>query len=319
MKHISKIICALLLLPLVSSAQNYPHYTMFMYDKLIYNPAYAGSRDVTSIDAIGRDQWTGINGAPRTINVSVDGPIGSYMKPFRHVALGVSINNEQTGVVTNTNIMAYYAYRIKLRSSILSFGLQAGTSMYSANYSQLNPFQQGDVQLTHDIKNSMLPNFGAGVFWYGENFYAGFSVPTILQNYYDKDFKNIDNVASREIRSYFLDGGYIFTLNDNFKLEPQVMARYAGNSDYQLPFNCDLNLSLIMYDRVMLGVTYRTDQSVEGIVHVQVTKNLNIGYAYDYTASALNGYTGGTHEVVLGFNFVRDNNRYSNPRFVKMF
>ena len=319
MKHISKLICILLILPFVSKAQNYPHYTMFMFNKLVYNPAYAGSRDVTSVDATYRDQWTGINGAPKTLSVSVDGPVGNYMKPFRSVAIGISINNEQLGVTNNTNFMAYYAYRIRLGSSVLSFGLQAGVSDYTANYSQLNPYQQNDLQLTHDIKNAMLPNFGAGVYWSGENFFVSASVPTLLQDYYDKDLKNTDNVESREIRSYFLSGGYVIPLSEDIKLEPQVMARYAGNADYQLPFNCDLNLSVILYNRLLIGATYRTDKSVEGIVHIQATRNINIGYAYDYTASALNGYTGGTHELVVGFNFVRDNNKYSNPRFVKMF
>src|ERR1700744_1567171 len=109
MKHII-IAAALLCAANVSQAQNYPHYTMFMFNKLLYNPAYAGNKDLTTVNAYYRDQWTGIDGAPKTFTVSVDGPVGSYMKPFRHVALGLLISNEQLGVVNNTNVMAYYAY-----------------------------------------------------------------------------------------------------------------------------------------------------------------------------------------------------------------
>src|ERR1700744_1531616 len=90
--------------------QSYPHFTMFMFNKLIYNPAYAGNKDLTTINGFYRSQWVGIDGAPKTLNVSVDGPVGSYMKPFRRVALGLSFTNEQLGVTTNNNIMAYYAY-----------------------------------------------------------------------------------------------------------------------------------------------------------------------------------------------------------------
>lgn len=295
------------------------HYSMFMYNKLLYNPGYAGSRDVTSINALYREQWVGIDGAPRNFSVSIDGPVGSYMKPFRHVALGISVSNESAGVLNNTNMMAYYAYRIQVRKTLLSFGLQAGTSMLTARYSELNPYQSGDNSLTKDVKNAMLPNFGAGVYWRGDQFYVGASVPSLLQNYYDKDNKTVDNQSARQVRTYYLSGGYVFTLSDNFKLEPQVLFRYAGNSDYQLPASADFNLSGIFYDRLLLGVTYRTDQSIAGIIHLQVTNNVNVGYSYDYATKVLNGFTGGSHEITLGFDFVRDNNKYINPRFIKLF
>jgi type IX secretion system PorP/SprF family membrane protein len=318
MKYCNYLLGFALLLPALGFAQSEPHYTMFMYNKLLYNPAYAGSRDLTSVNADYRDQWTGINGAPKTFNVSVDGPVGSYMSAFRKVALGISINNEQIGVENKTNLMAYYAYRIKFEKSVLSFGLQAGANLYSANYNQLNPYQQNDPNLTHNINNAFLPNFGAGVYWSASNYYAGFSVPNMLEDVYDKK-SNVNNVYSKEIRGYYLNGGYVFPVSEVLKLEPQVMARYAGDSTYSLPFNCDFNLSAIIYDRLLFGVTYRTDNSFEGILHVQATKSINIGYAYDYIASALNGYAGGSHEIVVGFDIIRNDSKYATPRFIKAF
>ena len=300
-------------------AQSDQHYTMFMYNKLLYNPGYTGSRDVMSVNAVYRDQWTGINGAPKTINVSVDGPLGNYMESFRKVAIGVSINNEKLGVENNTSLKAYYAYRIKLSSSVLSFGLSAGADMYSANYSQTNPFQQNDPNLTNDVKNAFLPNFGAGAYWSGDAFYAGFSVPNFLQNYYDKTSEKSNTIQARQIRGYYICGGYVFPLGETFKLEPQVLVRYAGNATYKLPVNSDINLSLIAYDRIMLGFTYRTDKSLETIIHVQATKKINIGYAYDYIMSGLSGYSKGTHEIVLGYDFIRENSKYSTPRFIRAF
>jgi type IX secretion system PorP/SprF family membrane protein len=319
MKHNIKFLYLLLLLPAFASAQSDQHYTMFMYNKLLYNPAYTGSRDVVSANGVYRDQWDGINGAPKTFSATIDAPVGSYMLPFHKVALGLSFTNEQVGVEQNQNIVAYYAYRIKLETSVLSFGLQAGAKLYTANYSQLNPYQQNDLNLTHDIKNVFLPNFGAGAYWSGENFYAGLSVPNILQNYYDEKERKINNERAREIRGYYLSGGYVIPVSENFQIEPQVMGRYAGNATYQLPFNADLNVSAIIYQRFLFAVTYRTDKSVEGIVHVQATKNINIGYAYDYLMSALQGYNNGSHELVIGFDFIREHAKFTTPRFVKSF
>ena len=307
-----------LALPLCANAQNHPHYTMFMYNKLLFNPAYAGNKNMTTVNAAYRSQWTGLNGAPKTFSVAVDGPVGNYVKPFRRVALGLSASNEQLGITNNTNLAAYYAYRIPMEKSVISFGLQAGGSLYSAKYSDLNTFQVGDNALKQDVNNSFLPNFGAGIYWSGEKHYISASAPNLLQNYYD-DNRRSDDFSGKQLRSYYLSGGYVFTISDNFKLEPQVMGRYAGNSKYQLPVNVDMNLSAIFYDRLLLGVTYRTDKSIEGILHVQATKHLNVGYSYDYTVSGLNGYNNGSHEVVLGIDFIRDNNKYTNPRFIKAF
>jgi type IX secretion system PorP/SprF family membrane protein len=300
-------------------AQTEPHYTMFMYDKLLYNPGYAGNKDMTTVNADYRDQWTGISGAPKTFNVTVDGPVGSYMSSFRPVAIGISADNEQLGVENNTDIKAYYAYRIKLRKSVISFGIDAGAKIYSANYNELNPYQQNDPNLVHSIKNELLPNFGAGVYWAADHFYAGLAIPNLLENYYDKSGHGVSNETSREIRGYYLNGGYVFPVNEMLKLEPQVIVRYSGDGTYQLPVNCDFNVSAILYDRLMVGVTYRTDNSVEGIIHIQATKNLNVGYAYDYLMSALEGYSGGSHEIVVGYDFVRDNSKYTTPRFIKPF
>ena len=307
------------LLPVFSIAQSDQHYTMFMYNKLLYNPAYAGSRDVTSVNADYRDQWDGINGAPKTGNITIDAPLGSFMKPFRKFALGFSLTNELLGVEHNTDMKAYYAFRIQLKKSVLSFGISGGFDLYSANYSQLSLYQPNDPNFAYNISNSMLPNFGAGVYWAGDNFYCGASVPNLLQDEYDKKEVMVNNNIATQIRGYYLSGGYVFPANETVNLEPQAMVRYAGDGNTQLPVSVDLNLSAIIYNRFLVGVTYRTDKSFEGIVHIQATKKINIGYAFDYLVSGLNGYNGGTHEIVVGFDFVKDNSKYLTPRFIRKF
>jgi type IX secretion system PorP/SprF family membrane protein len=320
MKWPIKLLLLLLLLPCAASAQSDQHYTMFMYNKLLYNPAYAGSREATSINALYRNQWTGIDKAPVTFNISADGLLGSYMKPFRKVAVGGSINNESQGIENNTNIRAYYAYRLQLKKSILSFGLSGGGSLYSARYSELHPQNPTpDPNLANDVRNSFLPNFGFGVYWSADNYYVSFGIPGLLQNHYDRKGPNINNVRARQVRGYYLSGGYVYKASSIIKLQPQLLMRYAGNTDYKLPFSADINLSAIAYDRAMLGFSYRTDKSFEAILHVQATDKINIGYAYDYMMSALNGYSGGSHEIVVGYDFVREHSKYANPRFLKTF
>jgi len=308
------------LLPLAGTSQHYPHYTMFMFNKLIYNPAYAGSKNLTTVNAFGRKQWAGFEGAPNSVNVSIHGMVGSYMKPFRKVALGLSLNAEKIGVTKSTNIMTYYAYKIKTgKNSVLSLGLQAGVAIYNIDYNALNPYQQNDPELMSNVNNAPLPNFGAGAYYTGKNYYASFAIPNLLQNSYNNKSENPNVLQSKQIRTYFLSGGYVIPVSRTIKIEPQVLARYAANSTYSLPFNADMNMSVFFYERYMIGATYRTDKSLEGMVYVQLTTNLYMGYSYDYTMSALRGYNKGTHELTVGYDFLRDRNKYINPRFIKLF
>jgi len=312
-----------LFIVVISKAQNYPHYTMFMFNKLLYNPAYAGNKDLTTVNVYGRRQWTGINGAPSGATITIDGPLGSYMKPFRPVAVGFVLNTEKAGIVTNTSLIGYYAYRIQMANkSTLSFGLQAGLTLHSADYSQLNPLDQNDPNINYskDISNIPLPNFGAGVYYSGKNFYAGFSIPYLVENKYSHNsWGSKSDIYGKQVRTYFLSGGYIFKISDAVKLEPQVLARYASDNMYKLPFNADLNLSCFFYERFMIGATYRTDKSIEGILFMQITNNICIGYAYDYAVGDLRNYNYGTHEFTVGFDFLKDKNKYMNPRFIKLF
>lgn len=309
----------LALTPFAGFAQDHPHFTMFMFNKLVYNPGYTGSRNVLSINAMWRNQWDGIDGAPKNIGLTLDAPVGKSTEEYHRLALGLVLNKENTGPVDNSYISANAAYRIPMREAgVLSIGLQAGVSLYSAKYSDLDPLDKDDNMLQKDVKNAILPNAGLGVYWSNKRAYAGLSIPTLIENYYDKNQANYPSgKKARQLRSYYLSGGYSFRINDELTLLPQVIARYAADGNYKMPFNADINLTGIIYKRFMVGVTYRTDQSLEAMVHVQVLKRINLGYAYDYVITDLNKYAKGTHEIVLGFDLIKDRKDYDDPRFIR--
>lgn len=307
-------------LPAIAPAQTYPHYTMFMYNKLTYNPGYAGSRDLLAINATYRNQWTGMAGAPVNFNLCVDAPVGKRTQEFQPVALGLSINRESIGPTTTTNIGAVYAYRIRLGSTTLSGGLRAGASLYNARYSDLNLVDQNDDMLTNDIRNAVLPNVGFGLYWSSRRFYAGLSIPDLLQNYFDKDQSNYPSGRqARQLRSSYLSGGYMFPVSEHLNLLPQVIVRHGSDARYELPLSTDINLTAIFYQRLMIGASYRTDKSIQGIVHLQAGRKLSIGYAYDHSMNDLSRFARGSHEITVGFNFKKDLNDYADPRFIKDF
>lgn len=290
-----------------------------MFNKLVYNPAYAGNKDVFCLNVDNRYQWVGINGAPRSFNISIDAPIKS--PPVNRSSLGLGVSNERIGVVSYTGFKGYYAFRIFFERSTISLGVSGGVKLYSVNYGQLNPFNPNDPNATNNLRNKRLPNAGTGIFWKDakdERFYLGFSIPNLIENRY------YENTGANEIRGYYFSGGYIIPIKDKdgdntVKLEPQLMVRYIKNDKYKLPVSTDINLSAIIRDKLMFGLTYRTDKSVEGIVHLQVLHNINIGYASDFLFSSLSPYSGWTHELMVGYDLPKGSAKYMSPRFIKSF
>lgn len=325
-KGIQVLITLMALLPFQNYAQTDGHYTMFMFNKLYYNPAYAGEKELPTINATYRYQWSDMPGAPKAFNFSADAPVGKFTRQFRPVALGINLINEQLGVEKYTTVMGNYAYRFAIKKATLSIGLRGGAKLYSANYGQLDIAHSGDPNFQGGISTLVLPNFGTGAFWSAKDnnqrdkYYLGLSIPALLQNHYGKNSQN-NTVLAKETRCVYLSGGYIFPTGNNspFTLTPQAIVRFLGNLNYHLPVNCDLNLSTTYKDRFTLGITYRTDKSVEFIAHLQVLREVNIGYAYDYSFSPLFPYLGQTHEIVVGFDIVRKNPKYLNPRFIRSF
>ncbi len=328
MNNQTRLLLLLCSLPLYVLAQSDHHYSMFMYNKLLYNPGYTGSREVTAMNMQGRWQWPNVQGnlgqggsleGVKTMNITVDAPVGSYMKPERKVAVGLSASREISYWDNNTDLKAYYAYRIKLQRSVLSLGLSAGAMLYSSDPNNITVFQSGDPSFAHEIKNALLPNAGVGAYWSGERFYVGLSVPTLVQNKYDPKSTTTGAIPARQIRAYYLSGGYVFRAGDDFKLRPQLLVRYAKNAYYALPLSADINVSATAYDRVMAGISYRTGGALIFLVQVQATTRFNIGYAYDYVTNDLGRYTKGAHEVVIGFEFNHERTKFTAPRFSKAF
>ncbi|HEX6333331.1 MAG TPA: type IX secretion system membrane protein PorP/SprF, partial [Flavisolibacter sp.] len=69
-------ITALFLFPLCLAAQQRPHYTQYILNNYILNPALTGIENYTDIKISARDQWVGLDGAPRTIYLTAHAPLG---------------------------------------------------------------------------------------------------------------------------------------------------------------------------------------------------------------------------------------------------
>jgi len=287
-------------------AQQDPHYTQYMYNMNVINPAYAGSKENLAFGLLYRKQWVDVDGAPQTGTFSGHSPVG------KNVGLGLSAITDKIGPVNETNVYADFSYTLNLGGEHrLALGLKAGATFHKVGlYDDIgNGYvpQPNDPAFSQNISNTYF-NIGTGVFYYTNNYYVAFSVPNMLKSKH-LDFNGTD--FGSEVSHYFLTGGYVFQLTDNFKLKPSFMVKSAFGVDPSI----DGSLNALFFEKFEIGATYRLDDSWGGMVNYAITPNLRIGYAYDHIVSDLKVTTPASHEIMLLFdvNFPKKVSR--SPRY----
>lgn len=290
---------------LSASAQQEAMYTQYMFNKLLINPGYAGSRAATSVTALYRDQWTGFEGAPSTATVSVHGHLRNP-----NIALGLTVINDRLGITENTGVYAVYAYRLPLGKGRLSFGVQGGFDHLRMGLSTAVSIDAGDPSLAADF-SALAPNAGAGVYFQSERFYAGVSAQRLIENKIsDTDIVDADDAFSHQSRHAYAMVGGMIRLSEIVEFRPSALVKMVANA----PVQADINASFLFVERVWAGVSYRTNASVDFMAEYQVNRQLRVGYAYDIQTSAVGPYTQGSHEVMVGIDLDFSKTRIVTPR-----
>lgn len=286
-----------------AEAQQDPQYTMYMYNQAVLNPAYAGSTGHLSIMGLYRDQWSGFEGAPKTLTFSGHTPVG------KNVGLGLSFISDQHGPVKENNIYADFSYTVQLgETTKLAFGAKGGVTLHDiALSSGVTTQVPGDPFFAQDV-NSATPNVGLGTFLYGEKYYVGLSVPNLLNSVHlDENGRKYGS----EIQHYFVTAGYVFQVTPNTKFKPSFMVK----SSFESPISYDINANFLFYDRFELGASYRAEDSFSGLVNFGITRNLRIGYAYDHILTDINIAAKASHEIILLFDVDFPKKVSRSPRF----
>ncbi|HRG57350.1 MAG TPA: type IX secretion system membrane protein PorP/SprF [Bacteroidia bacterium] len=301
------IIAASLIISSVSvNAQQDIMLSQYMFNGLFLNPAYSGSHKYMSATLLHRNQWTGWDGAPKTNIIGIDGPLRN-----RTMGWGLIFANDKIGPTTQNDIMANYSYHLKLGKGKLSLGLRGGASIVSSNLQGVSTVIGGDEAFATNIKSSFLPKFGTGAYYYTKKYYAGISIPTLIAYDPDKNFNFDLNKSSDARRHYFITGGYVFELSDMIKLKPSVLLKYQKAA----PLQADINCNVLINDVFWIGASYRTNAAVIGIIEYQINPMFRVGYAYDYSTTAINRYSSGSHEVMIGIDLGHDIMKSKNPRY----
>lgn len=304
------IVAILGLFALNTQAQQDPHYTQYMYNMNVMNPAYAGSKDALAVGLLYRQQWVNVDGAPKTATLSVHSPVG------KNVGLGLSVVSDKIGPVEENNIYGDFSYTLKLGGAHrLALGLKSGITFQTVGlYSDIgNGYvqQPGDRAFQENSSNSYF-NLGTGFFYYNPKFYLAASIPNMLEaTYLDLHEDGKQYEFGSEAQHFFVTGGYVFDLSANTKFKPSFMAKTA----FGAPLSLDLSANALFYNKFEMGATYRLDDSFGAMVNYAISPSIRVGYAYDHIVSDLRVSTPSSHEIMLLFDINPSKKVSVSPRF----
>ena len=291
-------------------AQQDPNYTQYMYNMNVMNPAYAGSKENMAGSFMYRQQWVGLEGAPKTATFSLHSPVG------KNVGLGISAISDKIGPVEENNVYADFSYTLNLGgSNRLALGLKAGATFHKIGlFSDIgNGYiqQPGDLAFSENTNSAKL-NIGTGLFYYTEKYYLALSIPNMLNS------KHLDVTQNgqlyqfgSDVKHYFITGGYVFNLSDNTKFKPSFMMKSAFN----VPMSIDLSSNFLFYNKFEAGASYRLNDSFAAMVNFAISPTIRIGYAYDYIISDLKVTTVASHEIMVLFDINFPKKASISPRF----
>ena len=296
---------ALMITGTMVQAQLEPLSNQYLLNTLSINPAYAGSRDALSVTLLHRNQWTGFEGSPKTISLALHTPTRN-----EKVGLGFLAVNDQRGISSSGIFTGNFAYRIRAGKGIFSLGLAGGFTFIRNNWSNLVAVDQNDELIMRNSQGYFLPDFSIGTYYQSDRFFFGFSIPMFVSHQFNTSTDAFNVTNDYQEYNFFLNGGYLLRPSSTVKILPSFMVRFTPLSIPQ----ADLNLHLILFDRIRTGLSYRSNKSMVGLFMYHVNNQLAVAYSYDMGFGRIGGYMGGSHEIMIRYDF-----RYIidviNPRY----
>ncbi len=296
--HIRILVIFLLavIMPLAARAQQIPNFSLYNMNHYLVNPAASGLTDRVPLSASFRKMWAGLDDSPTVEYVSGD------MAVAKDMGVGARLFNYTAGPLRKTGLEGSYSYHIALGNgdTKLSFGLSLLLYQFYLNKSDLK-VEDMDDEVFMGKEQMFVPDAGFGTYLYGKNYFVGLSIPQIFQR--NIDMKSDMILQQKQVRHYYLHGGYTYEINRDFTLEPSLMLKFVEAGIFQ----ADINALVTYKQMVNFGLSYRTSEAVVFQAGYK-TPDLYIGYAYDLVLAGIHTQTWGSHEILFTYtidNFIR--------------
>jgi type IX secretion system PorP/SprF family membrane protein len=304
-----------------AQAQQQAQYSQYMNNNYILNPGATGVEDYIDVKLSYRTQWTGLEGAPKTYYASASSSLGKWRttqkrtlrdrrRPFH--ALGGLVYRDETGPTSRTGAYLSYAYNLVLAPDLrAALGASVGMQQFAVDGQKLQFF---DPTTQAASAASRVLDGSVGLWVYSSRFYVGLSGAQLLANRLNFSYgpgQFGEGAPGNTLRRhYFATAGVRLPLSDDWSLVPSVLVKAVNPA----PLSVDINAKLKYQDLLWVGASWRAFDSVVGLVGISY-EQFTLGYSYDAGLSALNGYHGGSHEVLLGLRLKKKAQTVCTNRF----
>jgi type IX secretion system PorP/SprF family membrane protein len=275
-------------------AQQLPIYSQYYFNDYAVNPAVGGTKPYIDARSNHRYQWQGVNDAPRTYTLSVNGPLKN-----KRAGLGAFLFTDHVGPTRRTGAQFSYTYKLKLSSKInLALALSGGILEWKLDAQKISLYDPNDQVIVDGVMRTIVPDAKFGLHLYHRNWFVGFAAPNLLRS--KLSFNNALNTGLSKLENHFLvTGGYTFRVSKDFDIEPSTIVKYISPA----PIQADIMARVIWKEKIWLGAAYRTMDATSLLFGVTYKKNLSFGYSYDFTTTNIKNYSSGTHELMIAIRF----------------
>jgi len=274
-------------------SQQEPLLNMSFQNKLVYNPAYAGSRGQLSFMGGGRRQWVGFEGAPQQEAFSLHLPTSDGRN-----GLGATVVSDRNMYSSRVSCAGNYAYRIPIGKAHLAMGLRLGLANYRLRTTEIDVWDNGDPAFESTLGDfsKWMAVAGTGLYLQHPRFYFGASIPDLLPHkLYDTYYEEL--TAQSRWHHYFM-AGLSLPLGNHVFFRPNAMLRVVKGA----PTSLDLNAGFWFYRSVSVAASWRPGQAVAFQTELYVDQGLRLGYSYDYPIGQTRSLGGAAHELFVGFD-----------------
>ncbi len=287
-------------------SQQDPQYSLYMFNPMAVNPAYAGSREVLSGVLVHRSQWIGLKGAPETQVLAINSPLRN-----KKMGLGLQIINDKIGAHTTQTLKATYAYRLKMGKGKLAFGLSGGVINYSYDWAKVDYKDAGDVVPETSNESFMLPTVDFGIYYNTKTMYLGVGAEHLNQSSFglEQDVATTSTVAAKQYVNITGTFGKAFVLSDNLVLKTSLLLRLADAAG-----SIDINGGVLIKHKIFFGASLRPNALIV-MSELNLTKDLRMGVGYDIDRSEVGKSSTGSLEIFVGYDVGLFKSKVISPRY----
>lgn len=287
-------------------AQQDPQYSQYMFNQMAINPAFAGSKEALSTAVFLRSQWTGIDGAPKTESITINGPLKK-----KKVGLGFAVIADQIGPKRSIGAMGSYAYRLPIRNGKLAFGLRVGIYKFTYNWADITHKDPTDNVYDNNANSKIVPTADAGIYYNTNSMYAGFSA-THLYNGRLTSVSNQNGDDAQFSPHFFFTLGKAWALSEKLTFNPSCMLKSAKHA----PSTADVNLSFLLDQKLWFGVSIRSTYGLVVYTQFNISDKFKLGYSYDFGFNKIGKAGGGSHEIMISYDFNIYKSKMLSPRYL---